>query len=111
MTMRRAAAIGFAIAALATVPPAHADALDGDWCSPSGQSLRIEGPSIRLPSGLTIEGHYHRHTFDYQAPANDPDAGQLVHIQQIDEQMMHLRRIGTGVPAEPELWRRCNVTS
>jgi len=109
--MRRAAAIAFAIAALAAAPPARADALDGDWCSPAGQSLRIEGPKIRLPSGLTIDGHYHRHTFDYQTPADDPDAGQIVHIQQINEGMMRLFRLKDGAPGEPELWRRCNVTS
>ncbi len=74
--MRYAAAILSIFMALAAVPtPAHADAIDGDWCSAEGLKLSIAGPSIRLPSGREIEGQYRRHEFAYQArPATTAQA-------------------------------------
>ena len=74
--------MAFALATIAAAPPAFADAIDGEWCSPRGQNLLIEGQKIRIPSGATIEGTYQRHEFAYEAPAGDP-----------------------------ETWHRCNVTS
>ena len=32
-------------------------------------------------------------------------------MTQLNEETMHLRRVKDGVAAEPETWRRCNVTS
>jgi hypothetical protein len=52
--MRRALAIALALAGLVTA--AHADAIDGDWCSADGRSLSITGPTIRTPGGATITG-------------------------------------------------------
>ena len=109
--MRPAAAIVLALATLAAAPHAHADAINGEWCSPKGQNILIEGPRIRLPSGVSIEGQYRRHEFAYEPPKDDPDAGQIIYMQQLSEEMMHLRRVKDGVAGEPELWRRCNVTS
>ena len=111
MTMRRVAVIAFAFAILVAATSAHADAIDGEWCSAKGQNLLIEGPKIRLPSGVTIEGHYRRHEFAYEPPKDDPDAGQIIYMNLLNEEMMNLRHVKDGVSGKPELWRRCNVTS
>jgi hypothetical protein len=109
--MRRAFAIAFAVATYAAASPAHADAIDGEWCSGKGQNLMIDGPSVRIPSGATIQGQYSRHAFIYEAPKDDASAGQTVFMELLNEEMMNLRHVKDGVASEAELWRRCNVTS
>ena len=109
--MRLAVAIVFALATFAAAPLAHADAIDGEWCSGKGRNLLIDGPKIRIPSGATIDGQYRRHEFAYEAPPGDADAGQIVYMDLVNEETMNLRRVKDGAAAEPEIWHRCNVTS
>ena len=110
--MRKASvAIVVALAALMAAPGAHADAIDGDWCSAAGLSLTIRGPRIRTPSGIDTAGQYSRHAFSYAAPPEDPDSGQMLVMELIHEELMRLVRIKGGVPGSAEEWRRCNVTS
>ncbi len=109
--MRRAAALGFALAGFAAVPQSLADAIDGEWCSVKGLSLEIEGPKIRLPSGATINGQYGRHDFAYEAPKDSEEAGSVIYMQLLSEEEMLLRRLKAGLVSDPERWRRCNVTS
>jgi hypothetical protein len=109
--MRRAAAIAFVIATFAAAPHALADAIDGDWCSAGGKNLRIDGPSIRTPAGVRTTGRYTRHAFAYEPPHGDPDQGQLVVMEQLSEELMHLVRVKEGIASPVEEWRRCNVTS
>lgn len=109
--MRRAAAIGILLAGFAAAPVAWADAIDGEWCSAKGLNLEIHGPKIRLPSGATIDGHYARHEFAYEALKDSDEAGYVIYMELQNEEEMLLRRLKNGVVGEPELWRRCNVTS
>ena len=90
---------------------AHADAIDGEWCSPKGQNLMITGPTIRIPSGATIQGQYSRHAFAYEPPEDDPEYGQFVVMELLNEDLMRLARVKDGVASPAEEWRRCNVTS
>ncbi len=91
--------------------PARADRIDGDWCSPNGKTLSIDGPTIVIPSGRTIQGEYDRHNFRYAGPAGDAEEGQDIHMsQQSDAQMYLWRRIG-GKDEPVENWRRCQATS
>ncbi len=106
--MRWILVIGFV---LAGVTAAHADAIDGAWCSAKGQNLQIEGPNIRTPSGARTTGHYTRHSFAYEPPADDPEAGQLIIMEQLSEEQIRLARVKDGVTSPAEDWRRCNVTS
>lgn len=109
--MRRAVAIVFALATFAAAPLAHADAIDGEWCSATGQNLVIDGPRIRLPSGLAINGRYARHAFAYEAPKDGAEAGQIIYMELLDEETMHLRHVKDGTAGAAETWHRCNVTS
>jgi hypothetical protein len=96
---------------LAFTSPAFADAIDGEWCSPKGLRLKIAGPDITIPSGSAIKGDYARHHFAYVAPAGDPDAGASVLMQLLNEEEMNVYKARDGKTGEPELWRRCQVTS
>ena len=89
--------------------PAVADAIDGDWCGQTGLHLTIKGPEITTPSGVTLQGNYHRHRFSYTAPPGDADAGVQFDLRLLSEDFMNLYRLKDGRPGEPELWRRCKV--
>ena len=90
---------------LASVP-ARADAIDGDWCFAT-LNLHIQGPRIRIPSGLEMTGDYSRHGFQYTVPANEPGAGTAISMQLFGEELMQLTRAGGA----PEMWRRCKPVS
>ena len=92
---------------------AHADQIDGTWCSPTGESITIEGPQAVIPSGNMIDGNYDRHHFDYVIPEGDVDAGAKVMADQIDDntiRVAHSDRVQENTGAS-EIWIRCNVTS
>lgn len=96
---------------LAGASPALADRIDGDWCSPGGKHLRIDGPAITIPSGADIIGDYSRHRFLYEGPVGDPEEGQVVEMQQLSEEAMDLVRTIDGKAGAPERWSRCQAVS
>ncbi len=84
---------------------ARADAIDGDWCSPSGaRHLSINGPKMVTPAGVAIEGDYTRHTFVYVAPAKDIESGKRVDMRLMGETAVLFHP--EGAP-QAETWRRC----
>jgi hypothetical protein len=106
--MKRLLIILAAAGAATTIPaPALADVIDGTWCFKE-QSLSIDGPKIITPGRNAITGNYTRHGFDYQVPANERDAGSMVHMVLLNDNMMNLW-VGSSTP-EPgvvQLWLRC----
>lgn len=98
-------------AVLSMTGVALADRIDGDWCSPTGKHLRIEGPRIMIPSGAEITGQYDRHAFRYSGPQGDPEAGQTIEMRQLSEEEMLLRRTVGGQMQPIENWRRCQAVS
>lgn len=90
---------------------ALADRIDGDWCSPDGKRLHIDGPAITIPSGADIIGDYGRHSFRYEGPEGDPEAGQVIEMRQLSDEAMLLVRVVGGVSSEPVRWSRCQAVS
>lgn len=89
----------------AGLSPALADAIDGDWCSPNGaRHLSIDGPTIVTPTGTRMSGSYTRHTFDYVAPAREPEAGKRIEMRLMGETAVQFRPDGD---AQAQVWRRC----
>jgi hypothetical protein len=86
--------------------PAHADAIDGQWCL-GGSHFEINGPNIRTPGGNEMTGEYNRHGFRYVVPANEQGAGTQIVMVLLNEETMHLTR---GASA-PETWKRCKPVS
>jgi hypothetical protein len=86
MSKRFPIALAAVAAALLTATPAHADRIDGSWCSPDGKSMTIAGRRITTPAGTEMHGDYTRHTFSYDVPENEPGAGDHISAQQLNEQ-------------------------
>jgi len=95
-----------ALASLIAAGPAHADAIDGQWCLASSH-FEIDGSNIRTPGGNRVVGNYHRHGFRYVVPFNEQDAGAQVVMVLLNEETVQLTRGSSP----PELWRRCRPTS
>jgi hypothetical protein len=92
--------------------PVAADAIDGDWCSPEGQHLSINGPEITTPAKITMQGNYHRHEFTYVAPKGDADSGSQVYLRLLsDDEMNFYHASNDGTSGDPVIWRRCKPVS
>ena len=102
---RRLAWLSTGASLLASMGPALADQIDGDWCFPGdGRNLHIEGDDIVTPNGTITKGDYTRHAFRYIVPDDDPGAGAEIDMRQLNDQTMVLRRPdGTD-----ETWKRCD---
>ncbi|MBS28917.1 MAG: hypothetical protein CL566_08365 [Alphaproteobacteria bacterium] len=83
-----------AVLMMLAAPPAHADAIDGNWCNPDNDNLEIQGPRIITPGGNRIAGDYDRHGFRYVIPADEARAGVEVDMDLIDDETAPGR--GTG---------------
>jgi hypothetical protein len=97
----------------AGLTPAHADAIDGEWCR-EGRHFVIEGPRIVTYGGTRMTGDYDRHGFRYTVPAHEPEAGTEIVMQLHSETTLELfrRAQGAGEISRPgEIWNRCRVTS
>ena len=97
-------AAGAALAALAATP-AHADAIDGDWCKADGKRMKIRGPQIVTPGGKETSGDYTRHSFVYVVPADEAGAGETVSIILLSELLAHARQGAADAPVQ--VWNRC----
>ena len=98
----------FCVAVVMQSMPAHADAIDGDWCSEDGRHLSIQGSKIVTPGGTRMEGTYLRHSFLYVTPSNEAEAGQEVSMQLLSETAVNVR---VGPTAPYRVWRRCTETT
>jgi hypothetical protein len=106
--MTRIAVTTFAAILFLYAGPAHADAIDGNWCNPEFGRLEIHGTSILTPGGNQITGGYDRHTSRYVAPAGEPSPGADVDMVLVDDDTMH-RVVAPGAGAKIEVWRRCRA--
>lgn len=98
-----------ALALVATSSLAHADAIDGTWCSPAGEQVTIDGEDVTTPGGQQIKGAYTRHTMAFEIPAGEPGAGKKLYMVQLHEGAVRVTTIAE-VQVEPgphEDWTRC----
>ncbi|MCP5083630.1 MAG: hypothetical protein GY948_18235 [Alphaproteobacteria bacterium] len=113
MSMQIKSACAAAVIWLGLSTAAFADQIDGTWCSPSGQSMTIDGSNVRTPGGKSITGRYSRHRFDYEIPDGEPQAGGRIIAEQLNDREIRVTII-KQVQAEPgahETWTRCDVVS
>jgi len=89
------------------VGPARADAIDGNWCSPDGKHISINGPQIVTPGGTKMKGDYDRHGFRYVVPKTEKPAGAQVEMRQVDDETIRVT-VGKG---PTKIWRRCKTVS
>ena len=101
--------LSIALTAICFPQVAAADVIDGDWCSGKGaQSISIQGPTVVTPGGTKMQGIYTRHSFSYTAPAGEPEAGQTVDMQLLNETTVQIRM---GDRETPTIWHRCTGTT
>ncbi len=96
---------------VAVAGPAHADAIDGDWCSGDGRTFAIQGNQIVTWGGTRMAGDYDRHGFRYVIPAREPAAGATVDMVLQSEYVLHLQVKPAAAGAAPgplQVWRRCS---
>jgi len=89
---------------------AHADVIDGNWCSGDGRHFSIQGPSIVTPGGAKTQGNYSRHAFSYVTPPSEPSAGEPIFMTLLNETTVRLR-VGADPAAPTQVWKRCDVVS
>ncbi len=103
-TVARVTALAGAVAGLLVAAhPAHADAIDGDWCFADGKHMQIAGPAIVTPGGKRTDGDYRRHSFSYVVPAAEAGAGQTVQMILLNENTVQLKAADGPV----QTWHRC----
>ena len=102
-----------AVVLLATTTIAVADQIDGTWCSPSGDSMTIEGSRIVTPGGHVATGRYNRHHVDYEVPEGETNAGHRVNADQLNDEEIRVVVIGKEPSANDpgKIWTKCQVTS
>jgi hypothetical protein len=88
---------------------ASADVIDGDWCL-EGRHFSIKGPAIVTPEGAKTQGDYTRHSFSYVVPAPAPEAGSTIFMRLLNETTLRVTP-GADPATQPQIWRRCDVTS
>ncbi len=94
---------GAAALVAAAAGEARADSIDGNWCSPDGRQMRIDGPQITTPNGARVSGQYGRHEFSYDAPG----AGARVTMRMLNDSTVSLRPSQSC--ERTETWRRCQA--
>ena len=96
---------GVVALALALLLPgwAAADEISGDWCSPEGASIRIQGGRVISPGGVEVAGQYSRHRYEFVIPEGESGAGSAFVMEQLSEDSARVT-IGQD-PSEP--WTRC----
>ena len=102
--MKAMTLVAASAALIAFSVPAHADAIDGDWCRADGKRMSIHGPAIVTPGGGKTQGDYSRHAFAYVIPPGEAGAGNNVAITLLGEYLAHAREGAAGAVQE---WRRC----
>ena len=102
-----------AFALFATTTIAFADQIDGTWCSPSGQSITIQGPRIVTPGGNVVKGRYNRHHADFELPEGEANSGSRMNADQLNDEQIRVIVIGEEPSAnQPSgIWTRCQVIS
>jgi hypothetical protein len=98
---------------ITTAQPSLADRIDGDWCSPRGQSISVNGPNVVTPGGQTVVANYDRHHVDFEIPEGEPSSGdrfsadQLNH-EEISVSIVPARDARTG---KAVIWTLCKPIS
>ncbi len=90
----------------------HADQINGDWCSPNGQVVSIDGAHVITPYGNQVSANHDRHHIDYQIPAGEPNAGDQFTADQLSDDKLSVKIIkdNASAKAKSEIWTSCKPT-
>lgn len=88
--------------------PAHADAIDCNWCNRDLERLEIRGTEILTPGGKHVSGAYDRHASRYVVLTGEPRPGAEVDMALVDDDTIH-RIVTASADAKIEVWHRCQA--
>jgi hypothetical protein len=100
----------FTVAAITCSGGAMADVIDGNWCYSDGRHFSIRGPDIVTPAGTSAKGKWSRHSFSYQVPPAEAEAGQTIYMLLQDQDTVALAAGTQPIVADPakvQIWHRC----
>ncbi|MCP4933685.1 MAG: hypothetical protein GY927_05635 [bacterium] len=92
--------------------PVFADQINGNWCSPSGKTLSIDGAQVTTPYGNSVTANHDRHHIDYEIPAGEPNAGGQFSANQLSDEEISVKIVKGKPPVEgkSEIWTPCKPT-
>ena len=95
------------------VGAAHADGLDGMWCSLDGRRITIDGLDVITPGGQRTTGVYGKYDFSYPVPENERNAGAVIWMTLVGENTARVSTVSKEQREPPPhgLWQRCAYTS
>ena len=93
--------------------PALADQINGNWCSPDGQSMTVDGPRVVTPGGHTVTANYDRHHVDYRIPEGEPSSGDRFSADQLNHEQISVSiiRASDGQAGKAVIWTPCKPIS
>ncbi len=94
--------------------PALADQIDGEWCSPRGGRIVVDGSNVTTPSGASVKANHSRHHVDFDIPAGEESAGDHFSADQLsdNEIQVTISHNTSAKPVTQEIWtKHCGVTS
>lgn len=91
---------------------ALADQIDGNWCSPTGKTLSVDGPQVVTPGGSSVTANYDRHHVDFIIPKGEARAGERFVADQLGDEEIKVTIAGSAGAkiAKPEIWTPCKPT-
>lgn len=93
--------------------PAFAEGLDGQWCSPNGERITVEGSNVITPGGQQTTGAYNNGNFHFELPKPDRNAGAVIWMEPKSASTARVSTVSKYQSGPPPhgLWRRCDITS
>lgn len=98
---------------IAATQPALADRIDGNWCSPKGQSISVDGPKVITPGGNAVTANYDRHHVDFEIPKGEKNSGDRFSADQLNDDEISVSIIpasGEG-SSKAVIWMPCKPIS
>ena len=98
---------------IVVVGVAHADGLDGIWCSPDGRRITVDGLDVITPGGQRTTGVYRNDDFAFSVPKTARNAGAVIWMELVSENTARVSIVSKEQREPPPhgLWQRCAYTS
>ena len=106
-------AVAAAALLVATTGPSLADKIDGDWCSPAGKTISVDGPRVVTPGGNTVVANYNRHHVDFKIPEGEAGAGGHFSADQLNHEQISVTILASDAveTGQSEIWTPCKPIS
>ena len=104
--------------AIAALPAGQAwalqtGALDGQWCSGDGQTIKVNGLNVIAANGLPAVGTYSRNALHFIEPRKDGREGPEIWMEPKGVNAVRVSIVSAAQKEPPphDLWTRCRAVS